>query len=61
MKKVLDKALEAKIGEIISGAETPEEAASQTVEKLRELQDAGGLKICQVITEGDPAAILEVT
>ncbi len=46
MKKVLDKALEAKIK-----GKKPEEI----ITLLKELQDAGGLKICQNVTVGDVA------
>ena len=46
MKKVLDKDLERKINEI--------KEAHEVVELLKKLQDASGLKVCQVVTKGDP-------
>lgn len=55
MKKVLDKALEKKVEAIIGGAETSKAAASQVIGILKELQDAGGLKICQNVTKTDLA------
>jgi len=51
MKKVLDKALEARIKELNKG-ETPEK---DIVDFLKEVQDAGGVKICQNVTETDVA------
>ncbi len=46
MKKVLDSVLEKKIKNM---------KPADVIALFRELQDAGGLKVCQVITEGDPA------
>ena len=46
MKKVLDKDLEKKIKGM---------GASETVALLKELQDAGGIKICQNVTVTDIA------
>ncbi len=46
MKKVLDKDLERKL----TGMKPTE-----VIDLLRELQDGSGLKICQVLTKGDPA------
>lgn len=46
MKKVLDSALEAKIKGM---------KPADVIALLKELQDASGLKVCKVITKGDPA------
>jgi hypothetical protein len=56
MKKVLDKALKAKIAGIIKD-EKVEDKAEGIVDALRGLQDASGIKICQNINAGDPAVI----
>lgn len=55
MKKVLDKALEKKLGGVIGGAKDSKEAASQVVTTLKGLQDASGLKICQAVSKDDLA------
>lgn len=52
MKKVLDKALEARIAEIVGESEIP---AEDIVALLRELQDASGIKVCQNVSEKDIA------
>ena len=46
MKKIQDKVLEKAITEIIKRSKTQEEAAHEIVEKIRNFQDAGGLKLC---------------
>lgn len=48
MKKVLDKALENKVGGIIK-ENKKEDAAPQVIQLLKGLQDASGLKICQAV------------
>ena len=53
MIKVLDTALEMKIGEIIK--ENKKDAAADIVALLRELQDANGVKICQNVSAEDVA------
>lgn len=51
MKKVHDKALEAKIKGIIKESTEPE---VDIVNLLKGLQDASGVKICQNVTLTDP-------
>lgn len=53
MKKVLDKALEAKIEEIIK--ENKKDAPAEIVALLKELQDANGVKVCQNVSVEDVA------
>lgn len=55
MKKVLDKALEAKITEINKASKKPSDAAAETLALLKELQDASGLKVCMNVSKGDAA------
>ena len=56
MLKVLDKALENRIDEILAGSEGAEaDPAHEIVTHLRNLQDANGIKICMNVTVGDVA------
>ena len=53
MKKVLDKDLEKKIGEII---EVEGDGAAPTIVGLmKELQDSSGVKVCQNVSKDDVA------
>lgn len=52
MKKVLDKDLEARIEGIIKKSKTP---GADVVAFLAEIQDAGGMKVCQNVSEQDAA------
>ena len=47
--------MEKKIEGIIDGADDSTVAASEIVQTFRELQDAGGLKVCQNVTLTDLA------
>ncbi len=56
MKKLLESELVAGIEEVIAGAkEAGIEPAPEIVARLRGLQDAGGLKICQAVPKEDLA------
>lgn len=52
MIKVLDKALEKKVDEIIK-ENKKEDAAPLVIQLLKELQDSGGLKLCRAVTAED--------
>ncbi|GAG79877.1 unnamed protein product [marine sediment metagenome] len=55
MRKVLDKDLEKAIEGIVMESKNSKTAAAAIVETLRKTQDAGGMKVCQNVTVGDPA------
>lgn len=52
MIKVLDKALEKKIGAIVR-ENKKEDAAPLIIQVLKNLQDASGLKLCRAVTAED--------
>ena len=54
MKKVLDRDLEGKVAGIIGGPGSKAKSV-EIVDALKELQDAGGLKVCMNINKADPA------
>lgn len=52
MIKVLDKALEKKVGEVIKESKK-EDAAPQIIQLLKGLQDSSGIKLCTAVTAED--------
>lgn len=51
MQKILDKNLEKAVAGIIEEHDKSEDAAAEIVAFLKKTQDAGGMKVCQVITK----------
>lgn len=52
MRKVLGKALEKKVDEIIKESKK-EDAAPLVIQLLKDIQDSSGLKLCQAVTAED--------